>query len=76
MLSAVWSNGADPALLTSLMRMALERALQRYPAETKLAIQAVNSRAAALLQALLPSCELISLTYRYTLPLAQTDAEE
>lgn len=66
-LSAVWSNGVEPTLLVALLRNALARAAAKYPPETKLAIQTVNSRAAALLQAMLPDAEPISMTYRLPL---------
>lgn len=68
-LSAVWSNGADPTLLVALLRTALARASARYAPETRLAIQTVNARSAALLQAMLPDSEPISFSYRRALPL-------
>ena len=60
-LSAVWCR--DPKALPMLLRSAVARAREKYPPETKVAVQAVNSASAALLRELLPSAETVAHTY-------------
>lgn len=64
-LSAVWSGSRDPMALPGLLCLALNRAVEKYPQETALVIQAVNERSAALLAALLPEAAPISHVYVY-----------
>lgn len=62
-LSAVWSK--NPALLPGLLAAAADRMRQKYPPETRLAVQAVNNTSAELIRVLLPEAQPISYTYYY-----------
>lgn len=68
-LSAVWSRSKDPAVLPKLLRSAVARVREKYPPETAIAVQAVNSASAALIQTLLPEAEVVSHTYYRSLNL-------
>lgn len=67
-LAAAWSIDPNPALLPSLLRSAMARAAEKYPPETRLAVQAINPASAALVRALLPNADPISHTYVYRFP--------
>ncbi len=62
-LAAAWSAASDPTVLPTLLRTAMARAQKLYPAETPLAVQAINPTSAALVRALLPDARPISHTY-------------
>lgn len=72
-LAAAWSVDPDPAVLASLLRTAVALAGERYPAETVVAVQAINPASAALVRALLPNAKPISHTYLYTLKRGSAD---
>lgn len=62
-LSALWSQSQDNMVLPGLLRSALSAAVEKYPPDTALVMQAVNQRSAALLRTLLPQAEPISHAY-------------
>lgn len=64
-LAAAWSADPNPVVLPSLLRSAMVRAREKYPAEMPVAVQAINPASAALVRALLPDAKPISHTYLY-----------
>lgn len=62
-LSAAWSGSKDPTVLPLLLRSAVARMREKYPPETQIAVQAVNTASAALIRTLLPGAETISYNY-------------
>lgn len=66
-LSAVSSK--TPTLLPGLLTSAAQHVRKKYPPETRLAVQAVNSTSASLIRLLLPEARPIA--YTYYCPLAQ-----
>lgn len=72
-LTAAWSVSHDPAVLPSLLRSAMTRALEKHPPETPLCTQAINPASAALVQKLLPGA--VPISHSYTLVLHADEVE-
>lgn len=66
-LCGLWVGDPDPHILYSLLKTVVERAMELYPPDTRIAVQAVNDQSVRLIQGLVPDAKKVSFTYRHWL---------
>lgn len=66
-LSCAWVDNTKPAILSVLLRKAMQRAKELYSPDTMIAVQAVTDASAKLIRTLVPDAEPFSFTYTTTL---------
>ena len=62
-LSCAWVDEAHPSILAVLLRKAIQRAKDLYPADTIIVVQAIHKSSANLILSLVPEAERFSFTY-------------
>lgn len=62
-VTGAWNGSGSPVLFLMLLHSAFAEAAKKYPAQTRIAVQAVNATTEKLIKELMPQAEKISHSY-------------